>query len=72
MAGPIEFTPAEMAAFFAILGLVPPFVFAVLGFLVHLLVLGRAQVQPLPLLLRWWGWSTLAWVGAWAIAALST
>lgn len=71
MAGPIEFTATEIAAILAILGLVPPFVIAVFGYAIHAWVLQRRRepVKHLNLFLKWWGWSTLGWIGAWLIAA---
>ena len=65
--GPIEFSAAEVAVILAFLALVPPFMVAVLGFLVHAFVIGRrdGEVAHVSLFLRWWMWCTLAWIGAW-------
>jgi hypothetical protein len=70
VAGPIEFTAAEAAVILAILGLAPPLLIALVGFLVHVVVLSRRPepVKPLVLFLKWWGWCTLGWIGAWIVA----
>ncbi|HEX2294442.1 MAG TPA: hypothetical protein VHN37_03955 [Actinomycetota bacterium] len=70
--GPIEFTAVDVAIVFAIIGLFPPLVAAVIGSVVHSLVLARHGEGPGmgPLFLRWWGWCTLGWIGAWLLAFL--
>ena len=67
--GPIEFSATDIAVFFLIAGLVPPLVVAVVGSLIHALVLARQGgdkvVTMMPLFLKWWLWCTVSWVGAW-------
>lgn len=72
--GPIEFTAAEMAIIFAYIGLIPPVVIAVAGFLVHTLVLtlrGRGA-KLLPLFLRWWAFCTGGWIVGLIVASVVT
>jgi hypothetical protein len=70
--GPVEFTGAEGAFIFGFVAVVPPFVFAVIGWAVHAVVTVRRgrDIGLLRLFLRWWGWCTAGWVGAWFLAIL--
>ena len=70
--GPIEFSGAEIAFIMAIFALVPPFMIAAIGSLVHAFVIQRRgeQVRLLPLFLKWWMWSTIGWIGAWFLGIL--
>jgi hypothetical protein len=70
--GPIEFSATEAAVILAVFGLVPPFVVAALGSIVHAFVrVRRGEAAGLGrLFLRWFGWCTLGWVGSWLLAAM--
>lgn len=72
MAGPIELAGSQIAVVVVLFGLAPPFFVALVGSLVHALVLARGGRDAVvwTLFLKWWLWCTLGWVAAWFLGVL--